>query len=694
MTGESMAPILWVAIVMVAVCALAIVVILLARKAFGTGGASLRSRAPRLAILDVLSVDQRRKLVLVRRDEVEHLVLIGGQNDLVVEGTIQRQPLAARGRPEPASLERVDAAEPRLASAQPRQRPRPRVEGPAPVPSLDRPPLPLPVQRPRTAQPVARGAMPQARDAQPARLDTPAAPTVPVAVTAAPLVAAAPLTPRLPTPGADHPADRDGAPTPAAKAPPIERETSRVEPVLARDEAPSLEASKPETPNIEAPRAETPVARAAPVQTPAAAETVAPVPALRPKPALEAPRPADLRPTPAAADYPSLPRTAKERTAGERIAETRPAAPPLASSPMPRATPVEARPLPPMAATPQPVAPPPPADAPSEPHPHDGEEDRAALRARMNQDPAGAGSVADLTAPTISIEKREPTPSTEGERRPLSVTSFASAIQNRKGPSEMPSPPAPETGGPKEKPGADEPSLEDFLSAELDSDFGNDSFFDGDVTPAAPAAAKAPAPVPTLPSEPQGVAASVLAALAARNRPAEDAATAPEIAPEPKSSSVAPPVRAPTDAPTLSQPASPRPAAAPHVPGPGIGAPAAAPARGAMPAAPAPVVEPRRETSVPPAERIAPSFGTVSAERSAPVSEAGERKPLPAGPSDTPTSAAERTAPTIAPASPPPPPRPAVDAEPPQPRKLTLEEEMERLLGDFTFDHMIDPPRR
>ncbi len=49
-----------------------------------------RGRVPRLAIVDAMTIDRRRRLVLVRRDNVEHLLLIGGPSDLVVEGTIQR----------------------------------------------------------------------------------------------------------------------------------------------------------------------------------------------------------------------------------------------------------------------------------------------------------------------------------------------------------------------------------------------------------------------------------------------------------------------------------------------------------------------------------------------------------------------------------------------------------------------------
>jgi flagellar biogenesis protein FliO len=65
-----------------------------------------RGRVPRLAIIDAMSVDGRRRLVLVRRDNVEHLILIGGPSDLVVEQAIQRprqaKPAAAAGEAEPA----------------------------------------------------------------------------------------------------------------------------------------------------------------------------------------------------------------------------------------------------------------------------------------------------------------------------------------------------------------------------------------------------------------------------------------------------------------------------------------------------------------------------------------------------------------------------------------------------------------
>jgi flagellar protein FliO/FliZ len=49
-----------------------------------------RSRQPRLGIVDVYDLDRQRQLILLRRDNVEHLLLIGGPNDVVIETNIVR----------------------------------------------------------------------------------------------------------------------------------------------------------------------------------------------------------------------------------------------------------------------------------------------------------------------------------------------------------------------------------------------------------------------------------------------------------------------------------------------------------------------------------------------------------------------------------------------------------------------------
>ncbi|HXX07016.1 MAG TPA: flagellar biosynthesis protein FliO [Pseudolabrys sp.] len=58
-------------------------------------GNAARGRQPRLAVIDAATVDGRRRLVLIRRDNIEHLLMIGGPTDLVVEPNIVRA-VAAR----------------------------------------------------------------------------------------------------------------------------------------------------------------------------------------------------------------------------------------------------------------------------------------------------------------------------------------------------------------------------------------------------------------------------------------------------------------------------------------------------------------------------------------------------------------------------------------------------------------------
>lgn len=53
----------------------------------------------RLDVVDVFDLDRERQLVIVRRDDTEHLLLIGGPNDLLVEGGIAlSEAAAARAR--------------------------------------------------------------------------------------------------------------------------------------------------------------------------------------------------------------------------------------------------------------------------------------------------------------------------------------------------------------------------------------------------------------------------------------------------------------------------------------------------------------------------------------------------------------------------------------------------------------------
>jgi len=122
------------------------------------GASSARGRQPRLAVIDAAAVDGRRRLILIRRDNVEHLLMIGGPSDVVVEANIVRAAAPAR-----------DAGAPRLpaAPADPLPRPAAMNEGnmwplqpePAPAPpSILRPP---PRQQPAMDEPAQWNADPE-----------------------------------------------------------------------------------------------------------------------------------------------------------------------------------------------------------------------------------------------------------------------------------------------------------------------------------------------------------------------------------------------------------------------------------------------------------------------------------------------------------------------------------------------------
>lgn len=52
-------------------------------------GSFLRGRERRLGVVEAANVDGRRKLILIRRDDTEHLIMTGGPVDVVVETGIQ-----------------------------------------------------------------------------------------------------------------------------------------------------------------------------------------------------------------------------------------------------------------------------------------------------------------------------------------------------------------------------------------------------------------------------------------------------------------------------------------------------------------------------------------------------------------------------------------------------------------------------
>ena len=63
------------------------------------GNSGARGRQPRLAVVDSAGVDGRRRLLLIRRDNVEHLVMVGGPTDVLIEPNIVRAVGTAREVP-------------------------------------------------------------------------------------------------------------------------------------------------------------------------------------------------------------------------------------------------------------------------------------------------------------------------------------------------------------------------------------------------------------------------------------------------------------------------------------------------------------------------------------------------------------------------------------------------------------------
>jgi flagellar protein FliO/FliZ len=134
-----------------------------ALRRFGAGRFrdTARGRQPRLAVIDHASVDGRRRLILVRRDNVEHLLMIGGPTDVVVEPNIVRAVASPRDVPGARPAAGIEAL--------PRAIPLPENGGswplqPEPAGTALRPPRaePLPDEMPpRMPQPAAEPPRPQ-----------------------------------------------------------------------------------------------------------------------------------------------------------------------------------------------------------------------------------------------------------------------------------------------------------------------------------------------------------------------------------------------------------------------------------------------------------------------------------------------------------------------------------------------------
>jgi hypothetical protein len=204
----------------------------------GQGGG--RARQPRLGVVDTHDLDRQRQLVLIRRDNVEHLIMIGGASDVVVETNIMRggsranmalpAEVHAPERPVPVDpMQGLDSVRP-----EPVEEPR-RVAPPMPPPM----PPPLPVPPVAVAVPVPEAA-PAPRVAPPLRpVQSQPEPTTasvaPVVAAGVALGVAAHAASQSSAPAAQAPSfARDHAPAPTASASELDDMTRQLEEALKR----------------------------------------------------------------------------------------------------------------------------------------------------------------------------------------------------------------------------------------------------------------------------------------------------------------------------------------------------------------------------------------------------------------------------------------------------------------------------
>ncbi|MGB0748224.1 MAG: FliO/MopB family protein [Magnetospiraceae bacterium] len=85
-------------------------------KRYGLGyaaGAVGARKGRRLAIVETMPLDPKHRVVLLRRDETEHLVLLGATGAVLLEGGIAAESFTPAEASPPARIE-ADRVEPRL----------------------------------------------------------------------------------------------------------------------------------------------------------------------------------------------------------------------------------------------------------------------------------------------------------------------------------------------------------------------------------------------------------------------------------------------------------------------------------------------------------------------------------------------------------------------------------------------------
>ena len=211
------AAVLWTFAALVLLVIVLVIVKLIRSLTFGTFVAGGRNRKTRLAVMDATAVDSQRRLVLVRRDDIEHLLLIGGPTDVVIETDIR---MTAPRRPALTGSESGQEAAPRPRQPAPTQQAVP--QQPTRQPAAQAPARPQPQPVPAPVQP------------RPAPPKIPLAPAPQVTANTAPQAYAPPI----------HSAQVRQAPAPAPVAAPPSRDA--IDDTLMKELEVSLD-DKPQT---------------------------------------------------------------------------------------------------------------------------------------------------------------------------------------------------------------------------------------------------------------------------------------------------------------------------------------------------------------------------------------------------------------------------------------------------------------
>jgi flagellar protein FliO/FliZ len=196
-----------------------------------------RTRQPRLGLVDAFSLDGQRQLVLIRRDNIEHLVMIGGPNDVLVESQINRAAVPARESnqaspllvpstpvrqaplPAPASAAAEAPAKVAVKAQASAPAPAPLITAAPAAPTVIAPPAPIPAPAPPTP-PAATPPVPKAPAQPPVPAQAPAPEPARPAVSAAPAATQA-AEPARPAPASSPPRQADPRPAqPRATMPP------------------------------------------------------------------------------------------------------------------------------------------------------------------------------------------------------------------------------------------------------------------------------------------------------------------------------------------------------------------------------------------------------------------------------------------------------------------------------------------